>query len=107
MLKEKLREIEETESQATTIVVEAQVRVDQIARDAAKWSVASDESAERRGDEIVASLIEEAKPGLLARLERIKESAAEGETALRTLSEPKVGEAARALVDQLMESGRA
>ena len=104
MLKEKLREIEETESKAAAIVVKAQVRVDQIAHDTAKRSVASEESAERRGVEMVTSIVEEAKPGLVAHLERIEESAAEGEAALRRLSEPKVGEAARALVDQFMGS---
>ncbi len=105
MLKEKLREIEETESQAAAIVAEAQARVEQIARDAIKRSAASEESAERRGAEMVTSVVVEAKPGLIARLERIEESAARDEVAIRSMSEPRVGEAARVLVERLLESG--
>ena len=106
MLKEKLREIEESESQAAAIVATAQVRVEQIARDAANHNSASEESAERRGAEIVTSVADEAKPELLALLERIEESAAKDEAALRSLSEPRIGEAARALSARLLESGR-
>ncbi len=105
MLKEKLKEIEKTESQAADIVTEAQARAEQITRAAAKDGAALEERTELRAVETISSILDEAKPALLARLSQIEESAAHQEVALRSKAEPRVREAARALVESLSKTG--
>lgn len=105
MLKEKLLEIEETESQAAAIVAKAQIQVEQIIHDTAKRRTVSEERVQRRGVEIMVSAVDEAKPEVNALLGQIEKTAAEDEVVLRTMSQPKVGTAAQALVDRLLGSG--